>query len=165
MVLCVSLCLLCAIVVCLHGTIAIAISIYGRAPICPIHKRDHRIGVCIGYESGMHRGTDQVITLSVNICMYVCMYVRTYVCMCICTCIYIYIYIYHIVLCIYVCVYIYIYIYKLGEGGFGARPYQHNLCKYKQIGANVSHLCQHGFRGPESSCRVACSCHNVTGVQ
>ena len=28
---------------------------YGRAPICPLPKRDHCIGVCIGCESGMHR--------------------------------------------------------------------------------------------------------------
>ena len=48
---------------------------YGRAPICPLRKRDHCIavciGVCIGYESGMHRctdrGTHQVITLSVEL--------------------------------------------------------------------------------------------------
>ena len=160
MVLCVSLCLLCAIVVCLHGTIAIAISIYGRAPICPIHKRDHRIGVCIGYASG-YGSSDHPFCQY----MYVCMYVRTYVCMYVYMYMYIYIYIYISYSAMYICVYIYIYIYKLGEGGFGARPYQHNLCKYKQIGANVSHLCQHGFRGPESSCRVACSCHNVTGVQ
>ena len=25
------------------------------------------IGVCVGYESGMHRGTDQVVTLSVEL--------------------------------------------------------------------------------------------------
>ena len=44
--------------------------VHGRVPICPLRKRDHCIGicigyasgmnrVCIGYESGLHRGTHQ----------------------------------------------------------------------------------------------------------
>ena len=51
---------------------------YGHAPICPLHERDYGIGVCVGcapgmnrvhsgYDSGMHRGKDQVITLSVEL--------------------------------------------------------------------------------------------------
>ena len=33
----------------------------------PLRKRDHCIGACIGYESGMHPGMHQVITLSVEL--------------------------------------------------------------------------------------------------
>ena len=40
---------------------------YGRAPICLLGKRDHRIGVCTGYASGMHRGTHQAIALYVKL--------------------------------------------------------------------------------------------------
>ena len=29
--------------------------LHGRAPICPLRKRDHCIGVCIGYAFGMHQ--------------------------------------------------------------------------------------------------------------
>ena len=41
--------------------------LYGRAPTCPLCKRDHCIGLRIGYASGMHRCTHQVITLSVRL--------------------------------------------------------------------------------------------------
>ena len=52
--------------------------IYGRAPRCPLRRRDHCTGVCIGcapgthrvcagYAPGMHRGTHQVITRSVKL--------------------------------------------------------------------------------------------------
>ena len=38
---------------------------FGRASMRPLRKRDHCIGVCMGYGSGMHRGTHQAIALSV----------------------------------------------------------------------------------------------------
>ena len=66
-------------------------------PICPLRKRDHRIGECIGYASGTHRGTDQVITIVIYIYIYMYLFIHVYI----------YIYI----MCIYVYIYIYIYIY------------------------------------------------------
>ena len=44
--------------------------IYGGVPICPLRKRDHCIGVCVGVcirsASGMNWDTHQVVTLSVK---------------------------------------------------------------------------------------------------
>ena len=44
------------------------ILVIGRLGVRPLRRRGRCVGVCVGYESGDHRGTHQMITLSVELC-------------------------------------------------------------------------------------------------
>ena len=101
---------------------------YGRAPICPLRKRDHRVGVCIGvrvkrspFPSSSARGGFGArpyrrlchrYRYSLSLFLSLSLYIYIYIYMCIHICIHIMSYIMlHYIMYVYmhICIYIYIY--------------------------------------------------------
>ena len=64
---------------------------YGSAPMCPLRRRDRRVGACIG---GVHLGGAHRQYIYIYIYIYIHTYIYTYVCIVVYISLYMYIYIY-----------------------------------------------------------------------